>query len=305
MHTKQHAVHRTILVVDVEGFGNQHKVNPHQVAIRRGLYKSLQRAFHKASIPWTIGHREERGDGCLILVPPEIPKDLFTDALPAELAAALREHNAVHRPERQIRLRMALHAGEVRYDDYGVTSISINLAFRLLNAPPLKAALATSPGVLALIASSWFFDEVVKHSTVVDPASYRRLLVAVKETTAVAWISTPDHPYPATRPSPEDHAGRRAVSHIPLVDLRGVAKVLDALLAIGPVAQIDLDDVDRIYNLLRICWDSERMTRSPGLAAAYSMPRRRSPCHARSGRARRRRSSSMIVATGGFKGPRA
>ncbi|HEV2782646.1 MAG TPA: hypothetical protein VGX25_24915 [Actinophytocola sp.] len=193
MHTHQHAVHRTILVVDVEGFGDRRKVGPHQVVIRSGLYEALRRAFHEVGIPWGACHREDRGDGCLVLAPPEVPKDLFTDALPAKLGDALRQHNAAHLPEQHIRLRMAVHAGEVRYDDYGVTSTSINLAFRLLDAHQLKAALATSPGVLALIASSWFFDEVIRHSTVVDPAGYRRVRVAVKETVALAWISTPDH----------------------------------------------------------------------------------------------------------------
>ena len=59
---------------------------------------------------------------------------------------------------------MALHAGEVNYDEHGVTAASVNLAFRLLDASALKAALAGSPGVLAVIASSWFFEEVVRHS---------------------------------------------------------------------------------------------------------------------------------------------
>jgi hypothetical protein len=278
MHINQHAVHRTILIVDVEGFGDQRKLGPHQVAIRSGLYEALQRAFREAGIPWAGCHREDRGDGCLILVPPDVPKVLFTDTLPAELAIALQEHNAGHPTEQQIRLRMAVHAGEVRYDDYGVTSTSINLAFRLLDAHQLKAALATSPGVLALIASSWFFDEVIQHGTVVDPATYRRILVTVKETTTVAWISTPDHPYPAIEPPPGDHAGRPAESHVPLDDPRGVVKLLDTLMARDPVAQVGLDGVDGIYDLLRILREVRtddavkrtcRPRRSPGRARTH------------------------------------
>jgi hypothetical protein len=84
---------------------------------------------------------------------------------------------------------MALHAGEVCYDEHGVTAASINLAFRLLEADLLRAALAESPGVLAVIASSWFYDEVVRHSTVV--ALFRRVEVTVKETTAAGWICVP------------------------------------------------------------------------------------------------------------------
>jgi hypothetical protein len=50
---------------------------------------------------------------------------------------------------------MALHAGEVYYDQHGVTAASVNLTFRLLEAPQLKAALAESSGTLGLIASEW------------------------------------------------------------------------------------------------------------------------------------------------------
>jgi len=56
--------------------------------------------------------------------------------------AALREHNTTHPAEQQMRLRMTLHAGEVAYDEHGVTAASVNLAFRLLEAKPLKTALA-------------------------------------------------------------------------------------------------------------------------------------------------------------------
>jgi len=91
---------------------------------------------------------------------------------------------------------MALHAGEVRYDQHGVTAAAVNLAFRLLDAAALKAALASSPGVLAVIASSWFFEEVVRHSTA-DAVAYRPVEVAVKETTTTGSIYLPDHMDPA------------------------------------------------------------------------------------------------------------
>src|SRR5271165_3876442 len=104
---------------------------------------------------------------------------------------ALRAHNDSHPREEQIRLRMALHAGEVNYDEHGVTAASINLAFRLLEARELKAALASSPGVLAVIASPWFYEEVVRHSTA-NVGEYRRVRVTVKETSTIGWICLPD-----------------------------------------------------------------------------------------------------------------
>ena len=196
MEDQRLAVHRTIVVVDVEGFGDQCRTNPHQVAVRDGLYRALRDAFGRAGIPWDDCGREDRGDGVFILVPAEVPKGLLAESLPSALVAALHAHNGTHTGPERIRLRMALHAGEVRYDEHGVTAVAVNLAFRLLDAGVLKAALASSQGVLAVIASSWFFEEVVRHSTA-DAAAYRPAEVAVKETTTTGWIVLPDHVDPA------------------------------------------------------------------------------------------------------------
>jgi len=185
------AVHRTIVVVDVEGFGDRIRTNRHQMAVREGLYRALQEAFDLSGIPWADSRHEDRGDGVLILVPPEVPKGLFVELLPSALAAALREHNGTHPGQERIRLRMSLHAGEVQYDKHGVTGASVNLAFRLIDARELKAALVGSPGVLAVITSSWFFEEVVRHSAV-DGSAYRHVQVSVKEITTSAWICLPD-----------------------------------------------------------------------------------------------------------------
>ena len=200
MERRRVPVHRTILVVDVQGFGDRRRTNPHQLAVRAGLYQALKQAFRAAAIPWEGCQPEDRGDGVLFLAPAEVPKSGFAEVLPEALAEALRAHNDAHRAEEQIRLRMVLHAGEVSYDDHGVTGAAINLAFRLVDAGPLKDALAGSPGVLALIASSWFYHEVISNSPDSRPATYRPVRVVVKETTAVGWICLPDYPYPADEP---------------------------------------------------------------------------------------------------------
>ena len=190
------AVHRTILVVDVEGFGDRRRTNLHQVAVREGIYGSLRGALAKSGVCWGDCYHEDRGDGVLVLIPPNIPKSLLVMQLPRAMAAALCEHNEACTREAQIRLRVAVHAGEIQHDDHGVAGTSINLTFRLLAAEALKVALAGSPGVLALIASNWLYEEVIRHAPASHPATYRRVRVAVKETEDTAWICLPDHPYP-------------------------------------------------------------------------------------------------------------
>jgi hypothetical protein len=89
-----------------------------------------------------------------------------------------------------------MHAGEVCFDEYGVAGKAINDASRLLEAAPLKRALASSSGALAVIASQWFFEEVIRHTPASIPDSYRRVHVSVKETDTTGWICLPDDPYP-------------------------------------------------------------------------------------------------------------
>jgi hypothetical protein len=191
------AVHRTIVVVDVEGFGDRHRILPHQLAVRGGLYSALQEAFRVAGVPWTACRCEDRGDAVFVLARPEVPKALFVETVPHALVAAVRVHNASHCREQRIRLRMAVHAGEVAYDGHGVTSAAVNLTFRLVDARSVKMALAESVGVLALITSDWFFDDVVRHCPAAEPTTYRPTRVEVKETVTVGWICLPDHAYPA------------------------------------------------------------------------------------------------------------
>jgi hypothetical protein len=159
VHQQQLAVHRAIMVVDVERFGDPDRTNLNQLAVRDGLYTALMQAFEGSGIGWERCVSEDRGDGALILVPPEVPKACLVTGLPGLLAAAVSRHNAGRAGPEQMRLRMAVHAGEVYRDAHGVAGSAVNHAFRLAEAPALRSALAASPGVLAVIVSDWLFTD--------------------------------------------------------------------------------------------------------------------------------------------------
>ena len=152
----------------------------------------MQDAFLQAGISWADCDHEDRGDGMFILVGSEVPKSLFVESLPSALVRALHMYNNARSDPERIRLRMALHAGEVNYDKHGATAAAINLTFRLLESGPVKDALAGSSGVLAIITSSWFFEEVVRHSAADVAAAYHPIPVTVKETTTTGWICLAD-----------------------------------------------------------------------------------------------------------------
>ena len=189
---QQWPVHHSIMVVDVQRFSDPSRTNLNQLAVRDALYGALTDAFAESGISWDSCVSEDRGDGVLILVPPDIPKTRLLTSLPGMLAAAVSRHNAGCAQPERMRLRVALHAGEVYRDAHGVAGTAINHAFRLVETPLLRSALDESPGTLALIISDWLFTEVARHHPAAEPGSYRQVPVSVKETQATGWIRMPD-----------------------------------------------------------------------------------------------------------------
>ncbi|MFJ1766883.1 hypothetical protein ACIOD2_41595 [Amycolatopsis sp. NPDC088138] len=180
--------HCTIIGLDIEGFGRPDRSNTHRLRIRKGLYQAVRNAFDAVGIAWVSCRHEDLGDGVLILVPADIPKPLFVDELPETLTDQLRQYNASRPRQEKMRLRLAVHAGEISYDDHGFTGASIIHTFRLLDAPELKATLAANAALLAMVSSAWFFDEVIRHSEHSNSGCYRRTDITNKETTTQGWI---------------------------------------------------------------------------------------------------------------------
>ena len=189
----QPALHQAIVVVDVADFTNPTRKTVHQLAVQEGLYGVLRVAFAEAGVDLDSCRLEDRGDGAVILVPPEVAKIRLVDQLPGRLVAGLRRYNAVHSAAAAVQLRVGLHAGEVHQNSYGAVGHAVNLAFRILEAPEAKTAL-TSPtgGLLALVVSDTFYQDVIVQDPATDPSSYRKIRVSVKETSAVAWLRLPD-----------------------------------------------------------------------------------------------------------------
>ncbi len=186
-------LHRTIVVVDIAGFTHPVRTFVHQDEMHHSLYQMLLQAFIEADIDLTADGCvvEDRGDGVLILLPPQIPKRLLADRLPDRLVAGLKRHNAIHSKEATVQLRVGLHDGEVHITRLGAVSPAVNFACRIVEAEQAKRALRESDEVLAIIASEHFFDEVIRHDPAANPDRYRRIAVEVKETASTAWLLLP------------------------------------------------------------------------------------------------------------------
>ena len=120
------------MVVDVERFGDPARTNLNQLAVRDGLYKALIHAFGMSGMVWDRCVSEDRGDGALILVPPEVPKIYLVTSLPSMLAAAVSRNNARCTTPERMRLRVALNAGEVYRDAHGFAGAAINRSYSSL-----------------------------------------------------------------------------------------------------------------------------------------------------------------------------
>src|SRR5689334_8813417 len=127
-------IHQSMLIVDVEGSGG--RTDPEKTVVRQTLYRLLMVACARSGVFWDDCRPEDRGDGVYLLIPPAVPKP----RLVRDLVGSLERLVAVGGPHR-LRLRVALHAGEVTFDDHGSSGSDVDTAFALLDADLVRAAL--------------------------------------------------------------------------------------------------------------------------------------------------------------------
>jgi len=179
----------TILYTDVAGFGGLDRTDRDRQIIRDAMYAILKEAFRRSGLSWALCYHEDRGDGVLVVVPPAVPTQAMVEPFLRHLAAGLARHNGVATGVRRIQLRAALHVGPVTRDDEGVAGESLICTARLLDAPVLKQNLAETGADLGVIASTFVYESVIRHRPgAVEPADYRQIQLAVKESNLAAWM---------------------------------------------------------------------------------------------------------------------
>ena len=160
-------MHRSILAVDIEG--STQRTNTVKGELREEVYRLVVEALCVTGIdsqhydPFT-----DRGDGVLVLLRPadELPKPLLLSRLIPALAGLLAAYNGSVSPADQphkLRLRAVIHAGEVHYDGKGFFGEDLDVAFRLLDAPRFKAHLKSATVPLALVASDYIYQTIIRH----------------------------------------------------------------------------------------------------------------------------------------------
>lgn len=157
--------------------------------LRNSLYDLIDQSFAESDVPFGRCYSEDRGDGLIVAVPLEFRTSVLVAPLMDLIGHGLEQHNRLSSAVAQIKLRVALHIGEVTRDEHGLVGTAVNLVFRLLEAPALKAALGEPGASLAFIASERVHDDVIRHGRgLIYPSDYRPAEVRVKETVTTGWI---------------------------------------------------------------------------------------------------------------------
>jgi tetratricopeptide (TPR) repeat protein len=208
----QYPTHHSILVIDVEGFGDPHRNDGAQFAVRAVLYRLVKEAIEASGVRWDNCVHSDSGDGMIVLVAPEVSKVLLLDPFVGCLSAGLAEHNRTAPLAHRFRLRLALDAGEVMIDDNGLYGVDLVRACRMLDATELRSALRHASGDLAVIVSDGVYDGIVRHGyRSIDPAQYHPISTQVKKTRLRGWIHLPGASQPPViEPAP---AGPDEVPH--------------------------------------------------------------------------------------------
>ncbi|TDE24025.1 hypothetical protein [Actinomadura sp. 6K520] len=232
----------SFLVCDIAAFSDASRADPVRVRVRKAMYDGLERSLACTGLRPDEWYDEDRGDGVMVVLPPHVGMESLLTAVVDRLRAEVRHHNEAASEAARMRLRVAFNVGEAEWDGRGIVGTALTHAFRLLDATPLKEAVAQAETAIAVIVSKRVFDDVVSHGRgLVDPGDYHRVEVRVKETSDQAWIMVP---------------GGRLVRPAPVPAVPGEAgpeRVQDAvpqMAADVPVAQLfrmvdDLLDIPR------------------------------------------------------------
>jgi class 3 adenylate cyclase len=191
--------YRAIVALDIECSSS--RSDPVKAELRNKTYGLFDAALCSAGIHRR--HRDrfiDRGDGLLALIRPvdQAPKVLLLSrAIPA-FNLLLADYNASlpprDRPQRQLRIRMVVHAGEVHYDANGCFGEALDVAFRLLDAARVKRVLREAADPLTLVVSGNIYSSVIRHGyDGIDQHAFHPLVhVQIAGNRYPGWIRVPE-----------------------------------------------------------------------------------------------------------------
>jgi hypothetical protein len=181
----------SIVAVTVSAFSTQTTVD--QARWHAHLTEILDEAWHAVQVgpsPWL---HQDMGDGVLILVPANIPESRLIGDFIRELVAALNRHNRYMTSKGRLRLQVSMHSGRVDLEQGGLVGGPITVAYRLLEAPQLRAALDDQPtaDLVMVISDEVYRDVVGQGYRDLDDNQFQRIEFTTKTGEKAGWLYTP------------------------------------------------------------------------------------------------------------------
>jgi hypothetical protein len=186
---------QVIVALDIER--STTRPDPVKGELRTMLYELFDAALRSAGVD--ANHRDrfiDRGDGLIALIDPADQALVLNRVVPVFSQLLTGYNTRFTDPgerQRELRVRAVLHTGQINDDDNGPFGETLDTAFRLLDAPPFKAALQAAPDPLLLIVSGEVYQSAVCH----DPSETGQLAFRCLVNEEVAghdhqgWIQIP------------------------------------------------------------------------------------------------------------------
>jgi hypothetical protein len=184
--------HRTILLLDIEGYSAQDRDDAIRVGLRARLRDLLTRVLVETGIDAARCTAQSTGDGLLVTIDPFVGKPQVLGPVMDSLAASLREQNCAVEPAAQMRVRAVVHAADLLIDRDGPLGDQVNFAFRLLDAEPLRILLSYASGPLLVCVSDAVYRQVIaqRHEGL-DPDAFEGVWLESRDVRGLGWVHVP------------------------------------------------------------------------------------------------------------------
>jgi len=191
---------RVIVALDIEG--STRRPDPVKAVLRSMLYELFDAALRSAGV--SARRRDQftdRGDGLLALIDPADQALLVNLVIPAFSRRVAGYNASLPDPGGQdrLRVRVVMHVGNIHDDDNGCFGEALDIAFRLLDDPRVKATLTTAQGPVLLVVSGDIHNLVTSSSCgATGHTASRPVTVQVAGHEHRGWIHIPAKPPSST-----------------------------------------------------------------------------------------------------------
>jgi WD40 repeat protein/energy-coupling factor transporter ATP-binding protein EcfA2 len=190
--TSRHSTYRTFLAADIESYGQLERSDSVRVRLRRHLTDWCTALFDRAGVDPGSWMLQDTGDGWLLSIDPNVSRSLLLDAVPRGLRQRLLDYNQDSPHAERLRLRLAMHAGDVLSDPDPFVGEATNHVCGLLDSEALRDCLRATTQPLAVMVSNEIYQGVVRRAHGgLDPTAWHQIVVEGKEGPTDTWVHVP------------------------------------------------------------------------------------------------------------------